>query len=56
MLEDVIDREVSKRVNTLPKDVDPDDPTIYKPLASPRVSKNLLDNALKEAYGRNPSQ
>lgn len=56
VLEDVIEREVSKRVNTLPKDQDPNDPSIYKPLASPRISKNFLDNSLKEHFGQSPSQ
>jgi hypothetical protein len=51
LLGDVIDREVSKAINTLPKDADPSDPTIVKPIASPRISFNELDKALKEHYG-----
>lgn len=46
----MIDSEIKKSVNTLPKDVDPNDASVYKPLASPRVSYNKLDNALKEYY------
>ena len=44
---------MTKPVNTLPKNVDANDPTIYKPIPSPRASANVLDKKLKEARGIN---
>ena len=55
ILKDVINKEITKPTNTLPKDVDPNDPKVFKPIASPRASYNVLDNALKQAYGVNPN-
>lgn len=52
LLKDVIEKEVTKQVNTLPKDVNPNDPKVFKPIASPRVSYKKLDDALKDAYGQ----
>jgi hypothetical protein len=52
LLKDVINTEVTKKVNTLPKDQDPNDPRVFKPVASPRASFKVLDNALKQNYGQ----
>jgi hypothetical protein len=46
----MIQQEVRKSVNVLPKNMDPNDPNVFKPVASPKVSFKKLNEAVKEFY------